>query len=57
MHNLLAWASANKALLLSTACLLISETLPFIKSTKWNGLLQGLLSLLQKEQPPVTLVK
>lgn len=51
MSNFLHWCAANKALLLTIAGFAISEILPFT-SGKWNGLLQGLSTLISKQEEP-----
>lgn len=43
----LDWLAQNQALICAMLALAISELLPFVKSTQWNGILQGVRDALK----------
>ena len=49
MAHVIAVIVANKALFSALGALVVSEILPFVQSTKWNGILQGLYASLKKQ--------
>lgn len=49
MSHVLDILLQNKGLICSLLALLVSEILPLVKSTQWNGIMHGVLTALQKE--------
>jgi hypothetical protein len=47
LDSVLKFVVQNQALICAVFALTISELLPFVKSTQWNGILQGLLKMLK----------
>lgn len=47
MSHLLDVVVQNKELFLALAALAVSEMLPFVKSSRWNGVLQGIVTVLK----------
>lgn len=52
MSHLIEVIIANKELAGAVAALVLSELLPFVKGTKADGIVHGLILLLQKKEAP-----
>lgn len=48
MRHVLDVVMQNQGLFCALGALVVSEVLPFVKSSQWNGILQGLYTVLRK---------